>query len=330
MGPCDDAFVEGPLWPVKSDSSTHISAAVTQRDQAEVIRYVTRVGLLVNLLLAGAKFLAGWFAGSRALIADAVHSLSDMVTDVVVLVGAGWWTGPADARHPHGHGRIETVVSAIIGIALGAAGLGLGWSALVALHEGRASSPGWLAFLIACFSVLSKEWLFRWTFRLGKTYRSSALLANAWHHRSDALSSLPVAVAVAGSKLYPAWQFLDHVAAIIVSALILYVAWTIVVPAIAQLTDAGLSEEEVERIVKLVLTTEGVRATHEIRSRYIGSKLQVDLHILVDPNLSVREGHRIASAVRDRLLQEVEDLADVLVHVEPFEAAEITAGTRFG
>lgn len=299
-------------------------------DQAEVIRLVTKVGLFVNISLALGKFLAGWLAGSRALVADAVHSLSDMVTDVVVLVGAGWWTGPADAGHPHGHGRIETVISAIIGIALGAAGVGLGWSALVALHEGRASSPGWAAFMIACLAVVSKEWLFRWTFRIGKRFRSSALLANAWHHRSDALSSLPVALAVAGSKLHPQWHFLDHVAAIMVSALILYVAWTIIVPAVAQLTDAGLREEEVERIVRLVLQTEGVRATHEIRSRYIGSKLQVDLHILVDPELSVREGHRIATAVRDRLLQEVEDVADVLVHVEPFEPEEIKAGTRFG
>lgn len=313
--------------------STEIAEQVSPRphaDQAEAIRFVTRVGLYVNLALALSKFITGWLAGSRALVADAVHSLSDMVTDVVVLVGAGWWTGPADAGHPHGHGRIETVVSVIIGVALGAAGIGLGWSALVALHQGVASSPGWLAFLIACLSVVSKEWLFRWTFQVGKRYRSSALLANAWHHRSDALSSLPVAVAVAGSKLYPQWHFLDHVAAIMVSALILYVSWTIIVPAIAQLTDAGLSEEEVERIVRLVLQTEGVRATHEIRSRYIGAKLQVDLHILVDPDLSVREGHRIATAVRDRLLQEVEDLADVLVHVEPFEAVEIKAGTRFG
>jgi len=305
-------------------------SAEPARDHAQVIRRVTRVGLVANLLLAAGKFLAGWFAGSRSLMADGVHSLSDMVTDVVVLVGAGMWTVPADARHPHGHGRIETLVSLIIGVALAGAGIGLGWSALLAIHRGEGSSPTWLAFVIACISVAVKEWLFRWTFRVGKEYRSSALLANAWHHRSDALSSLPVAVAVAGTRLYPQWQYLDHIAAILVAALIIHVAWTIIVPAVAQLTDAGLSEEEVERIVRLVLETEGVRATHEIRSRYVGAKLQVDLHILVDPHLSVREGHRIATAVRDRLLREVENLADVLVHVEPFEPAEIKAGTRFG
>jgi cation diffusion facilitator family transporter len=305
-------------------------SAEPTRDHAEVIRHVTRVGLVVNFFLATGKFLAGWLAGSRSLMADGVHSLSDMVTDVVVLVGAGMWTIPADARHPHGHGRIETLVSLIIGVALAGAGIGLGWSALRAIHWGEGSSPTWLAFFTACVSVVVKEWLFRWTFRVGKKYRSSALLANAWHHRSDALSSLPVAVAVAGSRLYPQWQYLDHIAAILVAALIIHVAWTIIVPAVAQLTDAGLSEEEVERIVRLVLETEGVRATHEIRSRFVGAKLQVDLHILVDPHLSVREGHRIATAVRDRLLQEVENLADVLVHVEPFEPAEIKAGTRFG
>jgi cation diffusion facilitator family transporter len=315
-----------------ADEPTTRTSRVSEADPLaieEAIRQVTWVGLVVNLLLAGAKFLAGTLAGSRALVADAVHSLSDLVTDVVVLVGAGMWTVPADAGHPHGHGRIETVVSAAIGFALGAAGIGLAWSALVALHQGVASSPGWLAFWMGCVSVVTKEWLFRWTFRVGKRYRSSALLANAWHHRSDALSSIPVAVAVAGSRLHPEWHFLDHVAAILVSMLILYVAWTIIVPAIAQLTDAGLSEEEVERLVQLVLQTEGVRATHEIRSRYIGTKLQVDLHILVDPQLTVREGHRIAAAVRDRLLEEVENLADVLVHVEPFEPQEIKAGTRF-
>ena len=309
--------------------ATERSAGVA-RDHAEIIRHVTRVGLVVNLALAGGKFLVGWIAGSRGVMADAVHSLSDTVTDVVVLVGAGMWTMPADPGHPHGHGRIETLVSLVIGVALGAAGIGLAWSALVAIHQGVGSSPGWLAFGISCVSVGVKEWLFRWTFRVGKEYRSSALLANAWHHRSDALSSLPVAVAVAGSRLYPQWQYLDSIAAILVAVLIVHMAWTIIVPAAVQLTDAGLSEEEVERIVKLVLETEGVRATHEIRSRYLGAKLQVDLHILVDPQLSVREGHRIATEVRERLLREVENLADVLVHVEPFEPAEIKAGTRFG
>jgi cation diffusion facilitator family transporter len=284
------------------------------------VRRVTLWGLVVNLVLAAMKFVFGVVGASQALVADAVHSLSDSVTDVAVVVGAGFWSAPADAEHPHGHGRIETLITTAIGVLLAAVGIGLGWRALQALHEVHQSRPGWVAFAAACLSIVAKELLYRWTAHVGRRLRSSALVANAWHHRSDALSSLPVAVAVLGTRIWPAWGFLDHIAAVIVSVLILHAAWEITWPALRELIDAGASEQERKAMLTLARQTEGVRAVHKLRTRSIGAGLQVDLHVLVEPELSVRAGHAIAGVVKERLLQHGPNVIDVLVHVEPFDA----------
>ena len=186
------------------------------------VRRVTLWGLVVNLALAGVKFVFGVVGSSQALVADAVHSLSDSFTDLAILIGAGFWTAPADADHPHGHGRIETLIACVIGITLGSVGVGLAYRAVWTLHAEHAAIPGWSAFLAACASIAAKEFLYRWTVAVGKRVKSSALVANAWHHRSDALSSLPVAVAVLGTRIQPGWVFLDHIAAVIVSVLIVH------------------------------------------------------------------------------------------------------------
>ncbi len=286
---------------------------------AREIRRVTVWGLVVNLALCGIKFLFGVLGSSQALIADAVHSLSDSVTDIAVLIGVQFWSAPPDETHPYGHGRIETLITFLIGIALGIVGVGLGFRAVASLHGHHTASPSWMAFVAACISMAGKEWLYRWNVIVGRRVKSSALLANAWHHRSDALSSLPVAVAVLGAQISPDWGFLDHVATVIVSVLILYAAWQISVPAIRHLVDAGASEKERETILAVALSTEGVVSIHGLRTRYIGPGLHIDLHTMVDGNLSVRQGHDIATAVKRRLIEKGPDVVDVVVHIEPHD-----------
>lgn len=287
------------------------------------IRRVTLWGLVANLGLSAVKFVFGTLGSSQALVADGVHSLSDTVTDMAVLVGVLFWSAPADTEHPHGHGRIETIITGLIGVALGGVGVGLGYRAVMslhgALHQENLVRPGWIAFAAACLSIAIKELLYRWTVRVGGRVKSSALIANAWHHRSDALSSLPVAVAVLGARIQPNWVFLDHIATVIVAVLILHAAWTITWPALRQLIDAGADQKTREAILSLALATQGVQAVHKLRTRHIGPGLQMDLHVMVDPDLTVAQGHAIAGVVKKRLLNHGPEVVDVLVHVEPFD-----------
>jgi len=295
-----------------------MSGEAEQRVVAEV-RRVTFAGLGVNLGLCALKFVIGIIGASQALVADAVHSLSDSLTDITVYFGAGFWSAPPDEEHPHGHARIETLITSFIGITLGVIGGILVYKAVVALHQQRVSSPGWSAFAAACLSIAVKEWLYRWNVRVGRRLKSSALLANAWHHRSDAFSSLPVALAVLGTRIRPDWGFLDDVATVVVGVLVLYASWQIVIPAFRQLIDSGAAVHERAQILAIARDVPGVREVHALRTRYIGPGLQADLHVLVDPDLSVREGHQIATAVTNILLEQGPDIVDALVHIEPFE-----------
>ncbi len=291
----------------------------TTSHQARTVRVVTAWGLAVNLLLSGIKCIVGFVGNSQALLADAVHSLSDSATDIAVLIGAPYWSAPADTEHPHGHSRIETMITFFIGTVLVGVGLGLIYNALVTLHVPHTTKPSWLVFWVACISIASKELLYRWNVIIGVRTKSSALVANAWHHRSDGLSSIPVALAVVGVRIRPDWTYLDHVAAIMVSLLILQASWKILWPALNQLMDTGATQEQRENLLKLILSVEGVKGTHALRTRRVGSGFQVDLHLLVDPKLSVEQGHKIASIVKERLFKEGDGVIDVLIHVEPYE-----------
>lgn len=283
------------------------------------LRQVTLYGLGVNLLLSVVKGVVGWISQSQALTADAVHSLSDIASDLAVLIGVDYWTAPADDCHPHGHGRIETLVSFFIGCALAFVALGLIHRAVTTLHLRHVDTVGWAALAAALLSLICKEALYRWTAEAGKRLKSTALIANAWHHRSDALSSVPVAVAVLGTKLYPGLVFLDHVAAVVVSALLIKVAWDISWPSLRQLVDAGVDRSARRRLADIARDAPGVMDVHALRTRHIGPGLQVDLHVLVDPAISVRAGHDVATDVGNRLLESGPDVMDVMVHVEPFE-----------
>ena len=282
-------------------------------------RRVTLWGLIVNVALSFIKLIVGITAQSQALVADAFHSMSDSVTDLAVLIGAPYWSAPADEHHPHGHGRIETMVTAIIGLTLAGVGGWIAYSAIMHLQSPKHAAPGWPAFWIALLSIATKEWLYRWNVLVGHRIRSSALIANAWHHRSDGFSSVPVALAVLGEHLFPQLTMLDSVAAVLVAVLVIRAAWKIFWPAITQLSDAGATEEQRQAIRKTVLDSPNVRGVHALRTRYVGPDLQIDLHVLVDPDLTVREGHSIAGLVRARILDTHPIVCDVLIHIEPEE-----------
>jgi len=277
------------------------------------------IGLVVNLVLSALKFAAGVVGNSQAVVADAVHSLSDTVTDVAVLVGVRFWAKPPDECHPHGHRRIEFLVTIFIGLLLAAVALGLCYNAITTLHQVGINPPGAIAFFAAALSILVKEILYRWTISVGREIKSTALIANAWHHRSDSLSSIPAALAVAGAAFSPRLSFLDRLGAIVVSMFILQAAWKIVRPSLEQLVDQGAPEEIRRGIEQLAWATPGVQEVHAIRTRHIGSGIEVDLHVLVDPRLTVEEGHRISEEVKRRLIDYVSDVVDVVVHLEPYE-----------
>ncbi|MCL2029231.1 MAG: cation diffusion facilitator family transporter, partial [Deltaproteobacteria bacterium] len=206
----------------------------TSNDQIRAISRVTGVGMATNLILITAKFLGGWWSGSRTLIADAVHSLSDLATDLVILAGVRFWTAPADADHPYGHGKIEAMIIVAIGLALAGVGLGLAYGAVKALAKPPsaplASLPAiWTGLAVAAVSIITKEWLYRWTAAKGTALKSSVLVANAWHHRSDALSSIPTTIALGGWAIgaRQGWNlwYLDPVCAVVVAVMILAAAW---------------------------------------------------------------------------------------------------------
>ncbi|MGI5863269.1 MAG: cation diffusion facilitator family transporter [Myxococcales bacterium] len=300
------------------------------RSRGDEIRRVTVVGMLLNVVLAGLKLVAGIVGNSQAVVADAVHSFSDLATDVAVLIGMRFWSAPADEEHPHGHGRIETMVAAIIGVALGAAGVGIGYQGIATIDEPHAEAPGMIALAAALLSIVSKEWLYRWTVGVGRKAKSQAVIANAWHHRSDALSSLPAAVAVGVAALWPALAIVDHIGAVLVAGFIVHAAWKITAPALGQLIDGGAPAPVRAEISSIALATPGVRLVHAVRTRYVGSGLHIDLHIQVDPEMSVREGHSISEEVKRRLIGDGPEVLDAIVHLEPYEPAEANESPPLG
>ena len=283
------------------------------------IRFVTWVGLIANIVLVGLKFFAGVVGYSQALVADAVHSLSDTISDLAIIIGSYFWTKPADSDHPYGHGRIETVVTLFVGTMLLLAGVGIIRGAVLSLNENGEHRPGFVALIAALISVVIKEFLYRWTKKEGERVNSPALIANAWHHRSDAFSSVPALIAVLGTFLAPEWVFLDQLGALIVSLFIMHAAYQILQPGLMELTDSSASPEVCNEIKKIAESVSGVLQVHGLRTRFIGTRLHVDLHAVVDGVLTVRGGHDIAMAIRRNVVAAGLDVDDVVVHIEPPE-----------
>ena len=282
-------------------------------------RAVTQVGLAVNIVLSIAKIGAGVVFASQAILADGLHSLSDCVTDLAVLAGLRISSRPADESHLYGHRRAMTLVTAVLGLLLLTAAFFVGAQAIMTFARKHADGiRPTVPLILAIASVVVKEALYRLTVRVGKKAGDTSVIANAWHHRSDAFSSVAAAagltaVLIGGEK----WQFMDHATAMVLASFLIVVAVRILRSTVQELMDRAPDAGVMVQIQKAVAATEGVHGFHAIRARRLGEKVEMDVHVLVDPNLTVAQGHEIATNVHDAIVDCCPSVLNVVVHIEP-------------
>lgn len=287
---------------------------------------VTLLGSMVNLLLLVFKFVAGVLGHSAAMIADAVHSLSDFVTDLIVIVFVKISSKPEDADHAYGHGKYETLASCIIGLALIVVGVMMGYNAMVKIVDvvkngTELASPGIIALAAAVLSIVLKEWMFHLTRKVAREVDSPAVEANAWHHRSDALSSVGTAIGIGGAVLLGSkWAVLDPIAALVVSVFIVVQAAKILSDAIGQLMEKSLPRDVEQRICEIVYEEEGTSDIHHLRTRKIGSQISIELHVRMNGYLTLREVHDKSIAIEKRLRAAFGDSTYINLHVEPLKS----------
>ncbi|MBV8045523.1 MAG: cation transporter [Paludibacterium sp.] len=283
------------------------------RTKQQAAQRSTLVSVVVNLLLAAGQILAGLLAHSSGLIADGIHSLSDLLSDCVVLLANRYSHKAADQDHPYGHFRFETAASLVLGALLLSVAVSMGWSAGQKLFGGQIARVHWLALWVALAALLAKEGLFRYMLAVARRVQSGMLTANAWHARSDAASSLVVAVGIAGNLA--GLPLLDPLAAAIVGLMVARMGWHFGYDALQDLMDRGLAPERVEALRASLLQTEGVVNAHDIRTRKMGDAVIVDAHLLVGSYISVSEGHQISLRAQERLLRDF-GLTDVTIHID--------------
>jgi cation diffusion facilitator family transporter len=277
---------------------------------------ITLIGILINVFLLVAKLVGGALAGSVALIADGVHSTSDLATDLVVLGGMRLGTREADANHAYGHGKYETIAGGLVAAVLIFVGFYIAWNAGAALYAHRESYPGGVVLLvIATVSILFKEWLYRRTEKISRKVGSAALHANAWHHRSDALSS--VAVLMGGAATLLGWGHADQVAGIIVGLMVVSAGGKTVAGVFHELSEGSLSSEQLRTIETAIGELDSVHAWHRLRTRQVGREFFIDVHVLVDSNLSFLEAHRVSMEVENAVERAFDRPVNIVVHVEP-------------
>jgi len=292
-----------------------------QENQSKANR-VTLWAFICNILLTVLKMIAGFLANSEALIADAFHSLSDFSTDIAALWGYHASLRPQDKSHSYGHGKIETLISMMIGWVLLFVGFGIlgkGGSLIYKVIQGYTiMRPGWLAFTVAIISILIKEWLYRYTKRVAQEIESSVILVNAWHHRSDAFSSIGVLIGIGGAILLGEnWTILDPIAAVIVSFFIIQISVSIIYKNANELIEASLGNEISNEILAVVKNVNGVRYPHNLRTRRVGNKIVIDVHIKVDRSLNIVHAHDITSEVELALREKFGEDTIISVHAEP-------------
>ena len=283
---------------------------------------VTLVGGAVNVILLVFKFVAGIMGHSAAMVADAIHSLSDFVTDVIVLVFVHISSKPKDKSHDYGHGKYETLAMTIIGMALLAVAVGIVYGGVLKintwLHGQELPAPGMLALWAALLSVVLKEAVYHYSMVYARKLNSQAIEANAWHHRSDALSSVGTAIGIGGAIfLGQRWTVLDPIASVIVGLFIIKVAFFLLRDGIGDLMEHSLPDDVEEEILRLAASVEGVAEPHDLRTRRIGNHYAIELHILMDGNITLCEAHDKASEVEDVLRQHYGEETHIAVHVEP-------------
>ena len=286
------------------------------------IYWVTLAGSAGNLALLSFKFVAGVLGHSSAMMADAVHSLSDFFTDIVVLLFVKVSAKPQDESHDYGHGKFETLATFFIGLALVGAAIGIIVSASLKFAHWLSGEtlvvPGKLALVAALVSILVKEILFRYTAAKGKKLNSPAMVANAWHHRSDALSSIGAAIGIGGAILLgERWAVLDPLASIVVGGMLVKVAWNLLKGSLGELTDQSLSADEQHEIVSIITSFADVSEPHNLRTRRIGNRIAIEFHIRMDGNLTLTAAHEQATAIEHKLKARFGQETLVTIHMEP-------------
>lgn len=283
---------------------------------------VTAVGAAANVLLCAAKFVAGIVGRSSAMTADAIHSLSDLITDFIVIAFVNISSKPQDCDHEYGHGKYETLATSIIGAALLFVGIGIMLDSLTkiwACVKGESlPMPGLIAFVAAIVSIVVKEALFQYTRRAGRRFGSSAVVANAWHHRSDALSSIGTAIGIGGAlALGSKWTILDPIAAFVVSLMIIHAAVGQLRPSIGELVENSLPKEVEKNIIDIILTVPGVSQPHHLRTRKIGNRASVEVHIRMNGDITLRKAHDATCIIERKLKDLLGNDTFVITHVEP-------------
>ncbi len=292
------------------------TAHVSRAERQAATRKVTLVGAFINACLSLAQIIGGFLSQSQALIADGFHTLSDLASDFVVLMASHLAHKEADDNHPYGHGRIETLATVILGLMLAGVAVGIfmqAWERM--FSEQPLPIPQTIATAFAALAIISKEALYHYTIRVAKRIHSPMLKANAWHHRSDAISSIVVLVGIIGAQFGFPW--LDPLAAMIVAVMILYMAGQLIMESTSELVDTGLAPEEVQEIHDFIAAIEGVENIHLLRTRRMGGHVLADVHLQVNGRISVSEGHFISDQVMYRLRKRFPDLKDVIIHIDP-------------
>ncbi|TVP59818.1 MAG: cation transporter [Halomonadaceae bacterium] len=282
--------------------------------ESRAARKVTLVGLVLDVLLGLSKVITGLLYNSHALVADGIHSFSDVASDIMVLVLFRFSREAPDHNHPYGHERFETIGTVIMGSLLIAVAGALAWDSVQRLVGGDLSVPGWPVLVVALFSLLSKEWIFRYTRRVGRRIRSDLLLANAWHSRSDAFSSGVVMVGAGGAMLGFPW--LDGVAAIVIALIVGKIGWSLAWDNVKELVDTAMPEADQARLYQIAESTEGVKQINSVRSRRMGTDFLLDIHLQVDPRISVSEGHQVGIKTTHRILENLPQVREVTFHID--------------
>ncbi|GAB4292804.1 MAG: hypothetical protein Kow0090_06900 [Myxococcota bacterium] len=285
-------------------------------NSSKEIKKVTLIGAVINLILSAVKIIGGEITHSFALIADGLHSLSDLITDVVVYAGAEIGARPPDDSHPYGHGKFETLSANIVALALIAVGGGIAWKAIAAIHRHESVLPGGTVLILATLSLLVKEGLFHYTKVWARKTGSPALLANAWHHRSDALSSVAVVVgAIFGLMGY---DYADSIAGIVVALMVIIAGLKIILEGLDELMEKSLGNETLKRIEKIFNGKPEIKEWHKLRTRRVGREAFIDVHILLDPEITLLEGHKIADEIEEAIRTSLHDPVNITIHIEPY------------
>lgn len=294
------------------------------KDREHRIYFVTLMGSVVNIVLLVFKFMAGILGGSAAMIADAVHSLSDFMTDIVVLLFVKISSKPEDKDHDYGHGKYETLATSLIGVALLCVGLYIFYSGAyrtwAAFKGAPIEQPGIVALWAALFSIVMKEWTYRFTAKVGKEVESQAVVANAWHHRSDALSSIGTAIGIGGAIfLGEDWAVLDPIAAVVVSIFIIRTAALLVSGALDELLEKSLPDEEERQIEQIVHSEPEVSGMHNLCTRRIGNRIAIEMHLRMPGEISLNESHAHATNIERKLRSHFGERTHINIHVEPLK-----------